>query len=193
VIVRDDGLGVPQTTHSALSGRLAAAWRIDEDLPVDDLVTAATIHDIGWTEWERDPQPVSFLDVPTSEHVAIWTAGTDAASTFGRWVSLLVALHCTRLMTWRKEAGKGSPELDALVARETARQSALREGLDDDVVERASRLIMRWDGLSLALCGFGEPELDPWPFTADHVPLTVEARDLETGEWRTLDVSLTRG
>jgi hypothetical protein len=192
VIVRDDGLGVPQTAHSALAGRLAEAWRIDDDLPAGDLVVAATIHDIGWTEWERDLKPVSFLDVETAEHVAIWTAGTDAAATFGRWVGLLVSLHCTRLMGWRTESGRGGPDVDALVDRERERQAALGAGLDDDVVERASVLLARWDGLSLALCGFGEPKLDPWPFTADSLSLTVDARDLTTGAWRTLPLHLER-
>jgi Protein of unknown function (DUF3891) len=192
VILRDDGLGVPQTAHSALAGRLAEAWAIPDGLPAQDLRVAATIHDIGWVEWERDPRPVSFLDVETSEHVAIWTRGTDAAATFGRWVGLLVSLHCTRLMGWRQQGGRGGPEVDALVERERTRQAGLRAGLDDQVVEAASELIARWDGLSLALCGGKPADVDPWPFTAGTVPLTVDAVDLETGAWRSLDVSLSR-
>src|SRR4051794_5393748 len=53
MIVRDDGLGVSQTAHSALAGRIAEAWLIDPDLPAQDLRVAAAIHDIGWTEWEQ--------------------------------------------------------------------------------------------------------------------------------------------
>ena len=192
MILRDDGLGVPQTAHSALTGRLAEAWRIDDDLPRDDLVTAATIHDIGWTAWERDPRPVSFLDVETAEHVAIWTAGTDWAATFGRWVGLLVSLHCTRLMGWRQQSGNGGPDVDALVDRERARQAELRRGLDDGVVGRASDLIARWDGISLALCGDRAVDLDPWPFVPARLDLTVDARDLATGEWRTVAVTRHR-
>jgi hypothetical protein len=192
MILRDDGLGVPQTAHSALAGRLAEAWRIDEDLPAQDLRVAAAIHDIGWTAWEQTPRPVSFMDVETAEHVAIWTAGTDAAATFGRWVGLLVSLHCTRLMGWRQKGGKGGPDVDALVAREQERQAALRAGLDDDVVDRASALIATWDGLSLDLCGGKDADLDPWPFTTDSLSLTVDARVLDTGEWRTLSFDLSR-
>ncbi len=193
MIVRDDGSGVPQTAHSALAGRLAEAWRIDADLPAQDLRVAAAIHDIGWTAWEHSGRVVSFLDVETAEHVAIWTAGTDAAATFGRWPGLLVSLHCTRLMGWRTEAGKGSAEVDALVARERERQADLRAGLDDGVVDRASALIATWDGLSLDLCRDRPVDVDPWPFTVDAVPLTVDARDLVTGRWTTIDVSLTAG
>ena len=91
VIVRDDGLGVTQTAHSALAGRLAEAWAIDADLPAQDLRVAAAIHDLGWAAWEQDPRidpdtgrPMSFFAVPASDHVAIWTAGTDTAATYGR-------------------------------------------------------------------------------------------------------------
>src|SRR4051812_8549733 len=200
MIVRTDGLGVPQPAHSALAGRIADAWLIDEDLPAADLRTAAAIHDLGWTAWEqrpeRDPEtslPYAFHALPGATHAAIWAKGTDEAATFGRWVGLLVSLHCTRLMGWRIASGNSSPEIDALVAREERRQRELREGLQDAVVERAGELIATWDGLSLKLCGGERPEIeDPWPFTTDRVELHVDARRLADGAWRTLDVSLYR-
>lgn len=192
MIVRDDGLGVPQTAHSALAGRLAEAWRIDGDLPAQELRVAAAIHDLGWAEWEQAPRPVSFMDVETAEHVAIWTRGTDAAATFGRWVGLLVSLHCTRLMGWRQRGGNGGPDVDALVERERRRQAALREGLDDGVVDRSSALVATWDGLSLDLCHGNPVDLDPWPFTSDALSLTVDARPLGGGAWQTLRFDLAR-
>jgi hypothetical protein len=204
VIVRDDGLGVPQTAHSALAGRLAEAWRIDDDLPAQDLRVAAAIHDLGWVTWERDPEldpatgrPLAFTDLPAASHAAIWEAGTDWAATFGRWTALLVSLHCTRLMGWRQRSGDAGPEVDALVARERERQGDLAAGLDGGAVERASALILTWDGLSLDLCG-GRPVAfeDGWPFTADHVDLTVDARELGSPatrpRWRTLRFTLRR-
>jgi len=199
MIVRSDRLGVPQTAHSGLAGRLAEAWRIDDDLPAQDLRSAATIHDIGWIEWEQSRVhhsatglPYAFFELPSEQHAQIWTLGTDAASTWGRWVALLVSLHCTRLMGWRQEAGTTGPEVDALVERERARQAGLREGLDDDVVSRASELIARWDGLSLDRCGGKTPDLDPWPFVPDALDLQVDAVVLATGEWRTLTFALAR-
>ena len=194
MILRADGLGVPQTAHSALAGRLAEAWRIDDDLPAQDLRVAATIHDLGWAAWEADPpaEPVAFHALAPDEHAAIWTAGTDAAATFGRWVGLLVSLHCTRLLGYRQRSGNASPAVDALVERERARQAGLRRGLDDGVVDRASELIARWDGLSLDLCGGKDPDLEPWPFTADAVEVTVDARELAGGAWRTLAFRLER-
>jgi hypothetical protein len=199
MIVRNDGLGVPQTAHSALAGRLADAWLIEADLPAADLRTAAAIHDLGWTGWEQAPQtdpetglPYAFFALPGATHAAIWTKGTDEAATFGRWVGLLVSLHCTRLMGWRIESGHAGPEVDALVAREQRRQRELRAGLDEAVVDRASALIARWDGLSLKLCGGVVPQLDPWPFAADRVELHVDARRLDGPGWRTLDVSVSR-
>jgi hypothetical protein len=203
VIVRSDGLGVPQTAHSALAGRLAEAWVIDDDLPAQDLRVAAAIHDIGWTEWEQSPAvdpatglPYAFHELPSEQHAAIWTAGTDAAATFGRWVALLVSLHCTRLMGWRQRSGNAGPEIDALVEREVARQRVLRTGLDDDVVDRASGLIARWDGLSLDLCGGKEPAVSPWPFATYRLELHVDARELGAPHvpsgWHTLTFSLSR-
>lgn len=198
MIVRDDGLGVSQTAHSALSGRLAEAWRIDADLPAQDLRVAAAIHDIGWATWEQDlpDDPPPFHALAAAEHAAIWAAGTDAAATFGRWVGLLVSLHCSRLMGWRQEAGRGGPEVAALLEREAARQSVLRVGLDDDGVERASSLIASWDGLSLALCS-GAPQSDldlpgEWPFAEPVVTLHVDARELSGDRaWHTLTFDLT--
>ena len=105
-------------------------------------------------------------------------------------MALLVSLHCTRLLGWRQRSGNGGPEVDALVDRERHRQADLRAGLDVDVVDRASDLVARWDGLSLDLCGAKQPDLDPWPFTAARVKLHVDARDLATGAWRTLSFDL---
>ena len=204
MILRPDGLGVPQTAHSTLAGRLAEAWEIDGDLPAPELRAAAALHDVGWADWERAPRldpdtgrPPAFHELPGHEHAEIWTRGTDTAATFGRWVGLLVSLHCTRLMGRRRRAGSAGPEVEALVAREVVRQRELRAGLDDGVVERASDLIARWDGLSLDLCAGREPDLDPWPFARDRVSLRVDARELALlGDpargWRTLTFALDR-
>ena len=189
-------LGITQPAHSALTGRIAEAWVPVGELPWDELVTAAAVHDLGWTDWEQDPQrnpetelPYAFHEVPDPAYTDLWARGTDAAETFGRWVGLLVSLHCTRLLSRRP----GAPAA-ALVERERARQARLREelGADDEVVTAASDLLARWDGISLFLCQGKDVDLDPWPFARDRVELRVDARELPGGSLEPVDLSLAR-
>jgi hypothetical protein len=199
VILREDGervLGITQPAHSALTGLLAAAWVPVAALPWGDLLTAAAIHDLGWTAWERAPEindetglPYAFYEMPDEPYAAIWSRGTDEAETFGRLVGLLVSRHFTRL------AGRRAA-MAPLVARERARQELLtRElGLGAAVLDACSDLLARWDGLSLALCGGREVDLDDWPFLADEFVATVDARELrpEDGVIRSVTVTLRR-
>ena len=197
MILRREGehvLGVTQTAHSALTGHIAAAWTPRPELPWDALLTAAAIHDVGWAPWELAPQidprtglPYQFYEVPDREYAEIWARGTDAAATFGRTVGLLVSRHFTRL-AGRREA------MAPLVARERARQERLTAdlGLGADVLDACSDLLARWDGLSLQLCGGREPQLDDWPFTADRLTLSFDARELPAGAVETITVELTR-
>lgn len=185
MILRREGervLGVTQTAHSALTGRIAAAWRPIEGLPWDDLCTAALVHDLGWAPWEQAPTtdpktglPHAFYEMPDDEYEAIWARGTDEALTFGRAVGLLVSRHFTRL------AGRRDG-LRALVDRERARQAELTAalGLGAEALDACSDLLARWDALSLDLCGGREPDLDPWPFTADRFTASVDASEVGT-------------
>jgi Protein of unknown function (DUF3891) len=186
VILREEAdgrvLGVSQLAHSALTGRIAGAWTPRRDLPWDELVTAAAIHDLGWTAWEQDPEidpesglPYPFFRVPDPGYTELWARGTDAAETFGRWVGLLVSMHCTRLLSRRP--GEAAA---ALVERERARQARLRRELDADeaVAVAASDLLAEWDAISLALCQGKPVDLDPWPFAAERVDLRVDGREL---------------
>jgi hypothetical protein len=197
VILRREGdavLGITQTAHSALTGRLAEAWVPRDDLPWDDLCTAAAIHDLGWAPWELDPQldprtglPHAFHEVPDGPYEEIWARGTDEAATFGRLAGLLVSRHFTRL------AGRRAG-LAALVERERRRQAALVDdlGLDNAVLDACSDLLAGWDGLSLDLCGGREPELDAWPFAKAAFTAAVEARELPAGPLRAVAVRLER-
>jgi Protein of unknown function (DUF3891) len=186
MILRREGdrvLGVTQTAHSALTSHLAAAWVPRDDLPWDALLTAAAVHDLGWSSWELTPQinpetglPYEFYEVPDRQYAQIWTRGTDEAATFGRLVGLLVSRHFTRL------AG-GREGLRPLLEREHARQAALIAmlGLDATTLDAASDLLARWDGLSLELCGGATPHFDDWPFTARALTLRFDARELPAG------------
>ncbi|HEY3188422.1 MAG TPA: DUF3891 family protein [Solirubrobacteraceae bacterium] len=186
MILRREGdrvLGVTQTAHSALTGRLAEAWVPRDDLPWDELCTAATVHDVGWAPWEQAPQidprtglPYQFFEVPDRQYEEIWARGTDEAVTFGRLVGLLVSRHFTRL-AGRREG------LRALVERERERQTALAAalGLDAATLDAASDLLARWDAMSLDLCGGKEPDLGEWPFAVGRLVLRFDARELPAG------------
>jgi len=198
VILRRDGervLGVTQTAHSALTGHLANAWVPREELPWDELLTAAAVHDLGWAPWEQDPQvdpasglPYEFYEVPDREYAEIWARGTDEAQTFGRLVGLLVSRHFTRLAA-RREG------LRALVEREYGRQAALAGdlGLGAETLDACSDLMARWDGLSLQLCSGDAPDIGPWPFAPKRLELRFDARDLATGAIETVKVGMAGG
>ena len=200
MILRRDGervLGISQPAHSALTGLLAAAWVPVEGLPWGDLVTAAAIHDLGWTAWERAPEtnpstglPYAFYEMPDEPYAAIWSRGTDEAETFGRLPGLLVSRHFTRL-AGRREA------MAPLVARERERQARLSAdlGLAAPVLDACSDLLARWDGISLNLCGGRDVDLDGWPFAADEFVASVDARLLRPdsgGDVESVTVSLRR-
>jgi hypothetical protein len=197
VILREDGdrvLGITQPAHSALTGLLAAAWVPVEGLPWGDLLTAAAIHDLGWTAWERAPEinpstelPYAFYEMPDDAYREIWSRGTDDAETFGRLPGLLVSRHFTRL-AGRREA------MASLVARERTRQERLTGelGLGAGLLDACSDLLARWDGLSLQLCGGRDVDLDGWPFAADEFVATVDARELPAGAVTTLTLVLPR-
>jgi Protein of unknown function (DUF3891) len=194
VIIRreaDRVLGVTQTAHSALTGRLAEAWPARDDLPWDELCTAAAIHDLGWAQWELAPQinpqtglPYAFYEMPAEPYEQIWARGTDEARTYGRLVGLLVSRHFTRL-AGRREA------LADLIARERAHQAEATAGLglDAATLDACTELLARWDGISLDLCGgkaTDAPELAG--FTAP-----VDARELPDGPVVTLKVGMAGG
>ena len=198
MILREDGdrvLGITQPAHSALTGLLAAAWVPVDGLPWGELMTAAAIHDLGWTAWERAPEtnpstglPFAFYEMPDASYREIWSRGTDEAETFGRLPGLLVSRHFTRL-AGRREA------MAELVARERARQERLAGelGLEAAVLDACSDLLARWDGLSLALCGGRDAELEGWPFADDEFVATVDARALRpAGGVRSVTVALRR-
>lgn len=195
MILRREGgrvLGISQPVHSALTGLIAAAWIPRTGLPWGDLMTAAAVHDLGWTAWERVPEinpqtrlPYAFHEMPDEPYAEIWARGTDEAETFGRLVGLLVSRHFTRLSARR--AGLG-----ALVERERARQARLAEelGLGDEVLEACSDLLARWDGLSLNLCGGRDVDLGGWPFAVAEFVAAVDARELPAGAYETVTVRL---
>jgi hypothetical protein len=65
---------------------------------------AATEHDNGWEEWERQPSidpvsfsPYTFMSIPTEEHIALYQRGIERVVKADRYAGLLVSMHCANL------------------------------------------------------------------------------------------------
>jgi hypothetical protein len=197
MLLRDtnDGyVAVSQPAHAWVSGQLAIAWgndRFGQVEPRDEVRLAAEQHDIGWLNWEANPdlnpqtgKPRTFMELPTLQHVAVWeTAGPDAL-VYGPYVALLVSMHGTNLYQ-RHDFNRDSDE-EATAARRFIANGAEFENrmlrlLDRDqyhsrfnepaMIARNSRLIAVWDAMSLMLCG---------GFPATREVTNVPAKDAST-------------
>lgn len=208
MVVREDERGVlciPQTSHAWVSGQLARAWA-DVGEPREDVILAALQHDIGWAEWDLDPQtdpdadpptrPRSFMNMPAAARMEIWRPAARRVQAQSLYAALLVSLHGTTLHAGLEGAA-------AFLAEQRALQEEwLAElGADRARVERHRELLMVWDKLSLALCLRWDPyetdelalervgaetfTLRPWPF-AHGEPLVLRCQG------RRLDGTLER-
>jgi hypothetical protein len=199
MLVRDpdgDTVLIPQTSHAWISGQLARAWR-DVGEPREDVILAALQHDIGWAEWDLDPEtdpdtglPRSFMRMPTAARMEIWRPAARRVQAQSLYAALLVSKHGTTLHA-------GLEGAEAFLAEQHALQEEwiAELGADPEAVEHHRGLIMLWDKLSLALCLRWDPyetdglalervegeafTLAPWPFAAD-APLTVECQGRRT-------------
>jgi Protein of unknown function (DUF3891) len=180
-------LAIGQPAHARVSGQLAAAWgneRFGELSPREEVVLAASQHDIGMAGWDAEPElnpatglPYGFIEMPLATHSDLWTRAPHLALAQSRYVALLVSMHGTALY--------GMRDIDALEPGDAARvrayldgqralQAELRAslGAPADEVARNQRLIWTWDHLSLAVL------LDWAPTTAREVPTADGTADL---------------
>jgi hypothetical protein len=210
-------LAIGQASHAWISGQLARAWG-NQDFaapePFEEVCLAADQHDVGWNECDLRPSlnpatglPYSFIELPVSTHVELWSGAPAKLLTQSRYAAVLVSMHGTTLQSRR--------DLDALEAADRvlvegylAEQRRLQEQLiallaaDRDQLARNRRLLWAWDGISLALClgwqtlmsdvptATGSTELalemtgtdvftlNPWPFDARRLQLHCEGRRL---------------
>lgn len=96
---------ISQIEHAHLAGQLASQWAVDPFAAVaerPEVVAAIVHHDDGWAEWERlpdvDPEsgrPLSFMEMPLTESLAIWRDSIDRAADLGNLASWMVASHFT--------------------------------------------------------------------------------------------------
>jgi Protein of unknown function (DUF3891) len=225
VLIRPEGDGlvaIGQASHAWLSGQLARAWGgagFDVPVPREEVCLAAEQHDIGMAEWDLVPKlhpeagrPQSFMEMALDDHLRLWSAAPAKLLTQSRYAALLVSLHGTALYGRRNLACMSEVEAGAVrayLARERALQERLIELLAADRAQlrRNQRLVLAWDGLSLALClrwnrhvvedvptrgdgcadlrlepVAGEREnrfmIHPWPFAVDEVTVRCEGRRL---------------
>lgn len=201
MLFREDAgswLAVAQPSHSWVSGQLAEAWGNEAFggyAPREEVRMAATLHDIGWMEWEEKPvfnpatgRPFSFMELPTSAHLRIWQATGPLLLAQGRYAALLASFHGTGLYERLHDYSRDTPEEVAAVKAYMAGQKAFQEGLmaslrtdpvyapraGEAAILRNRRLMAAWDLMSLILC-FGRPGTE----TVRGVPAAEGAEDLD--------------
>jgi hypothetical protein len=201
----DSVLCIGQPAHAWLSGQLAREWGngfFPEPRPRDEVVLAASQHDLGMAEWDAEPElnpdtgwPMSFLEMPVETHLRLWTAAPALALTQSRWVALLVSMHGAHLYAGRADEPDVSNVLGYLGAFADAMRASL--GVSEEEAARNQRLLATWDWMSLVLCrddlpatveaerslrmepmGEGTVSVAPWPFRADVARVSVDARRL---------------
>jgi hypothetical protein len=213
VLVRSDGLLSGQPAHAWVSGQLARAWgggTFPAPSPHEPVCLAAEQHDVGWADADLEPlrapsgHPLSFMEYPRPEHVAIWRGAARRMLAQSRYAALLVSLHGTSLYERHVDVDAQPPDVAGMIRsyldEQRALQAALSAGLDAAEVDRNRRLILALDRFSLALCheraatlddvpGAGGPvvirlepdrpegrfRVDPWPFGAQRVVVGCEA------------------
>jgi hypothetical protein len=222
VLVRRDGdaaVVIGQASHAWIAGQLARSWgneRFPAPEPREEVCLAAEQHDVGMAEWDVRPAlnpetglPRSFLELPVSVHVGLWSAAPAKLLSQSRYAALLVSMHGVALQGLRNLSRLDAPDRKLVVdylasQRELQTKLAERVGADAQTLARNQRLVWTWDSMSLALClGWGSTELkqvpgrdrtidmrlenmapdrfalDPWPFRRPELEVHCEGRVLE--------------
>ncbi|HYZ92517.1 MAG TPA: DUF3891 family protein [Actinomycetota bacterium] len=197
-----------QTDHALLSGAFADAWGNDVIPPLerrDALLVAAARHDDGWFEWElapklnKDGEPLDFIHIPVSEHVALYRRGIDLVEQEDPFAGLVASMHGERLYTRPFYPGL-DPRIEhlegtnlelatAYVEGERARQQRLMGSIDGDGLkedaEEGWRLLQVWDRLSLLVCMQAlakEPDQKLPPIASSSGDVQILARGTKDGD-----------
>jgi hypothetical protein len=163
---------VMQVDHSNVAGMLASLWPDLE--PRESVLTAATLHDIGWGSWEAFPRldpetgrPQNFLSVDINLHLEFYEAGIAEVTARDRYAGMLVGKHLAGIYRQRygtqgalklTRAAAAQATIDTFVARVEERFGALQRelGVSDEEFWRNYVLLQVFDRLSLWLCK-GDP------------------------------------
>jgi hypothetical protein len=169
----DEGLVViTQPAHAWISGQLAAQWgneAIELTVPDREVRLAAEQHDLAWLDWETRPSlspgtglPYAFNQLPTLEHLDIWSGATARALVFGIYPALLISMHGTylyeRFHDFEADSNDEARAAREFVDREQVFQEqaiaelARARGIARATIERDRRLVSLWDAMSLSIC-----------------------------------------
>jgi len=198
VVQRDEGaFCVGQAAHAWVSGQLARRWgngRFAAPEPFDEFCLGAEQHDVGMAEWDLAPTldedsgfPTSFMDMPLSLHLNLWSAAPRRVLTLSPYAALLTSMHGHALYADR-QTPEPDPEEDDRVRRFVEEQEAFqrelldRLGEDPDRARHNQRLLWSLDFLSLSLFMDWAPDSVPTP-TRSGEP-EVEIRVAPAGEDR---------
>jgi hypothetical protein len=163
---------ISQPAHAWVSGQMARSWGNEHFIrPTEEVCLAAEQHDLGFLHWEQFPTlnaatglPHTFMELPASIHLDIWTAGIRHMLRFGRYPALLVSMHFAGLAK-RNPSGRSAEDsllvnrfLEAQEALQTSLLTSLRNDFyyapicADEIVRRDQQLVSSWDWMSLLLC-----------------------------------------
>ncbi|AFY49224.1 hypothetical protein Nos7524_3431 [Nostoc sp. PCC 7524] len=196
--------------HALLAAQLAGQWRRkNSPLRIYETLAAISHHDDLEKEWEEDnlteagaPRDFTMSKDTSVEKLADLVSN---ARYRGRWVTLLISKHLSRL----NEPKRGeSPELNQFLDEQLHNQQRWREelGLQTEDVDAAYAFMQWCDRLSLILCQHELPAderfleisqgpdgqrydimqrsdhlvtVQPWPFEDDKFTVNIEAYNLE--------------
>jgi hypothetical protein len=160
-----DWVLISQVQHARISGDLARAWHEEFS---EEAIVGIVHHDDGWLAWEAAPQldvhgqPLSFMELETSDSSAIWDRSIAAARSFGPLAGAMVAGHFLGLA--RGSAQAKNPPAAAWVREMEDRRAAwldewhhLSPANTSCVAEQSQRMLTAADLLSLWLCCNGPP------------------------------------
>jgi hypothetical protein len=213
IVIERDGrtLCVGQAAHAWISGQLAREWgndRFAAPEPLHDVCLGAEQHDVGMAEWDLAPRlnpdtglPASFMQMPLSLHLELWSRAPRKVVSQSPYAALLVSMHGHALYA-RRDTTEPNPEESKAIRAFLEDQEAFQRDVLDHLGESAERarvnqkLVWALDFLSLALFmrdwipdDVPSPDgdlhvapapkgltVDPWPFRPDRVNVRCYGR-----------------
>lgn len=192
----EDGgwLIITQPAHAWLAGEMAAAWgneSFDRPSPMEAVVLATRLHDIGWLPWDAAPRlddqgrPVNFLDTILAETMPMWYRAVGQVSLLDPFAALLVSKHASTI--YRRRLARGADPIEkravlkAALEEQEKIQVSIQGKLADHpvygpvVVQKKLHMAYRWlrvcDLISLILCA----DIMPDTGFIEKVPLKHDA------------------